>query len=222
MRQLDFPADVLTQIARDRYHHPDPLVQRRMEVLWLKSLHQPHALIAQIAGVSRPTVQRVLRAYDSGGLDAARTFHWKTPVCALTPHQAVLEEEFTARPPHTVGEACERIEVLTGVRRRPTQVREFLRETMGLRWRKTAAIPVPPKLTLEEHAARQAAFLKDEVGAASGRGSGPAANGPVRGRGPFCPLHLFGMPVEQDPPVRQGGFGASTLQCIGRFQRRDA
>jgi hypothetical protein len=71
--------------------------------------------------------------------------------------------EFTIRPPHTVGEACERIEKLTGVKRRPTQVREFLRDTMQLRWRKVAAVPVPPKLTLEEHAARQADFLKYEA-----------------------------------------------------------
>ena len=78
-----------------------------------------------------------------------------------TPHQALLEGEFRRRPPHTVAEACERIEQLTGVRRGPTQVREFLRETMGLRWRKVAAVPVPPKQTLPEHAATQAAFLKD-------------------------------------------------------------
>jgi hypothetical protein len=62
-----------------------------------------------------------------------------------------------------VGEACQRIEELTGVRRRPTRVREFLRDTMELRWRKVAAVPVPPKLSLEEHAARQADFLKCEA-----------------------------------------------------------
>ena len=79
----------------------------------------------QAAGVSRATVQRLLRAYTSGGLEAVRTFHWKTPESALTPHRPLLEEEFAERPPHTVGEACERIEKLTGVRRRPTRVREF-------------------------------------------------------------------------------------------------
>ena len=53
------------------------------------------------------------------------------------------------------------IEQLTGVRRGETRVREFLRQTMGLRWRKVAAVPVPPKQTLAEHAAHQADFLKD-------------------------------------------------------------
>ena len=160
MRHFNFSPDVLAAIQRDRFNHVDPLVQRRMEVLLLKAHGQPHAMIAKIANLSRATVQRILDLYEAGGLETVRTFHWKTPVSALTPHRLLLEEEFKARPPHTVGEACERIEKLTGVRRRPTRVREFLRETMELRWRKVAAVPVPPKLTLQEHAARQADFLK--------------------------------------------------------------
>lgn len=161
MRHFQFPPDVLTAIEHDRFHHADPQVQRRMEALWLKAHEQPHALIAGLAGLSRPTVQRLLDRYESGGLDAVRTLHWKIPTSALAEHRPLLEAEFTARPPHTVSEACQRIEQLTGVRRGPTRVREFLRDTMGLRWRKVAAVPVPPKQTLAEHAAHQAAFLKD-------------------------------------------------------------
>jgi transposase len=160
MRHFEFPQNVLAEIQRDRFHHADPLVQRRMEILWLKAHGQSHAMICKLADVSRSSVQRLLDQYEAGGLAAARTFHWKARGSALTPHRPLLEEEFKARPPHTVGEACQRIEKLTGVRRRPTRVREFLRDTMELRWRKVAAVPVPPKMTLEEHAARQADFLK--------------------------------------------------------------
>jgi transposase len=161
MRHFEFSGDVLAEIKRDRFRHPDPLVQRRMEVLWLKAHGETHARIAELAGLSRATIQRVLDLYEEAGLAAVRTFHWKVPVSALTPHRPLLEAEFHVRPPHTVAEACERIEQLTGVRRGPTRVREFLRDTMGLRWRKVAAVPVPPKQTLAEHAAHQAAFLKD-------------------------------------------------------------
>jgi hypothetical protein len=59
-----------------------------------------------------------------------------------------------------VAEACQRIKELTGVTRKATRVRKFLRETLDLKWRKVAAVPVPPKLTVEEHAKKQAAFLK--------------------------------------------------------------
>ena len=77
MRHFDFPPDVMNEIERDRFNHVDPLVQRRMEVLWLKAHHQTHEMIATLAGVSRSTVQRLLDAYEIGGLAAARTFHWK-------------------------------------------------------------------------------------------------------------------------------------------------
>jgi transposase len=161
MRQIEFPPDVLNEIARDRFEDLDPPVQRRMEALWLKAHGETHERIAELAGLSRPTVQRLLDMYLSGGLAAVRTFHWKVPVSALEPYRLLLEEEFRQRPPHTTAEACQRIEQLTGVRRSETRVREFLRDTLKLKWRKVGAIPLPPKLTLPEHAARQAAFLKD-------------------------------------------------------------
>ena len=161
MRHFEFPPDVLAEIERDRFRHPDPLVQRRMEVLWLKAHGETHQRIAELAGLVRATVQRVLDLYQAGGIQAVRTLHWHVPRSALAPHQPQLEAEFRQRPPHTVAEACQRIEQLTGVRRGSTRVREFLRETMGLRWRKVAAVPVPPRQTLPEHAANQAAFLKD-------------------------------------------------------------
>lgn len=161
MRHFEFSPDVLAAIKRDRFRHPDPLVQRRMEVLWLKAHGETHGRIAELAGLGRATVQRVLDQYEAGGIESVRTFHWHVPTSGLAPYQTQLETEFRQRPPHTVAEACQRIEQLTGVRRGPTRVREFLRETMGLRWRKVAAVPVPPRQTLPEHAAIQAAFLKD-------------------------------------------------------------
>lgn len=160
MRHFDFPQDVLAQIDHDRFEHANPLVRRRMEMLWLKAHGQTHEQIARLAGVSRPTVQRVLEKYLDGGLLAVQRYHWKTPVSILAEHQTKLETEFARHPPHTTAEACSRIAQLTGVRRGQTQVRKFLRDTLKLRWRKTAAVPIPPKQTLAEHAAHQAAFLK--------------------------------------------------------------
>jgi len=166
MRHFAFPPDVLDEIERDRFTHPDPRVQRRMEVLWLKAHGEGHERIAELACLSRATVQRVLDRYEAGGVAAVRAVRRKAPApCggALAGHRPALEAEFRERPPHTVAEACDRVERLTGVRRGPTRVRRFLREGLGLRWRKVAAVPVPPKLTLPEHAARQADFLATEL-----------------------------------------------------------
>lgn len=132
-----------------------------MEILWLKAKRESHNRIAELSGASRRTVQRVLDIYIEGGLAAVRQFHEKGRTNGLTPHSASLEQEFRERPPRSVSEARDRIERLTGVLRSRTQVRMFLRNTLNLRCRKVAAIPVPPKLSVVEHAANQAAFLKD-------------------------------------------------------------
>lgn len=165
MRQFHFSEEEVRTFAQERYHHPHPFVQRKMEVLWLKSQGESHTRIATLAGVSRRTVQRYLDEYLEGGLEALRTLSWQGHSSALDEHQATLEDHFRDNSPQTVAEACARIETLTGVCRKPTQVRKFLKETLGMRFRKVAAMPVPPKKSPDEHALTQAAFLKDGVGA---------------------------------------------------------
>ena len=59
MRAISFTDEDRRSLAHDRYHHPDPRVQRKMEVLWLKSHGLGHDEIATYAGVSRRTVQRL-------------------------------------------------------------------------------------------------------------------------------------------------------------------
>jgi transposase len=167
-----FPESVVEQIARERYHHPDPRVQERMEILWLKSQNEPHGRIAELANVSRSTVQRTLRIYAAQGLDGIRSFGWKGQPSALTPHAATIEEEFRTHPPHTAQEAAQRIEALTGVQRKASRVRKFLKDDLGMKCLKVAPIPVPPKKTVEEHARTQADFLKGGAGAEVGAGSG--------------------------------------------------
>ena len=156
-----FSEAVVEAIAGERYRHPDPRVQERMEILWLKSKSETHERIAELANVSRSTVQRTLRIYVAKGLEGIRSFGWKGQPSALTPHRATIEEEFRQHPPHTAYEAARRIEELTGVQRKPSRVRKFMKEDLGMKCLKVAPIPVPPKKSVEEHAQTQAAFLKD-------------------------------------------------------------
>jgi transposase len=166
-----FPETVVEEIAHARYHHPDPRVQQRMEILWLKSKNQTHGDIAALAHVSRSTVQRTLRIYAAKGLDGVRSFGWKGQPSALTPHTAAIEAEFRQHPPHTAHEAARRIEELTGVRRKVSRVRQFLKHDLGMKCLKVAPIPVPPKKTVEEHARTQADFLKGGTGTEVGAGA---------------------------------------------------
>jgi len=163
MRSITFTADDRRALARDRYHHPDPRVQRKMEVLWLKSHGLSHDQIAAYADVSRRTVQRYLDQYIEGGLSRLRQGHWHQPRSALAEHRASLEEYIAKHPVRSARQARALIEQRTGIRRGLSQVRRFLKDCLGLRWRKTGAIPVPPKKTVAEHAQEQAVFLRDEL-----------------------------------------------------------
>jgi transposase len=155
--------DAVEAIGRDRYEYPDPRVQERMEILWLKIKGETHERIGELANVSRSTVQRTLKLYAEKGLDGVRTFAWKGRVSALTPHRETLAKEFEERPPHSAHDAVRRIEELTGVKRKVSRVRKFMKETLKMKCLKVAAIPVPPKKTVEEHAQTQESFLQTEL-----------------------------------------------------------
>ena len=128
---LVFTSDVLAMLAIERFEHPVPLVQRRMEVLWLIGNGQTQQKAAQLAGVSKATVARHIAVFRKHGLDGLRMLQWHTPTSELEEHRTTLENEFRERPPHTIAEAAARIQELTGVRRGQTQVRKFLKKTLA-------------------------------------------------------------------------------------------
>jgi len=162
MRQITFSEADVQAIAHERYHHPDPRVQRHMEILWLKHHGFSHDTIAALADCSRSTVGRTLSQYVHGGLDLLRSVPPKLPHSDLDAHRASLEEIFAQQPPRGVKQARHLIEECTGIRRGLTQVRRFLHR-LGLKPRKVAAIPIPPKSTLEDHVKTQAQFRENQL-----------------------------------------------------------
>jgi len=135
-----------TVVNAEREAHPEAHVRRKMLVLWLLHCGVTRAKAAEIAGLGRATVQRYVAAFRTGGLDGLRQWDVVGPVSDLAAHTEAIRASLTASPVRTVAEACDRIETLTGLRRRPTQVRVFL-AGLGFRWRRVRAIPVPPKRT---------------------------------------------------------------------------
>lgn len=126
--QLEFSPEIKESLNYERYHHPVPLVQRRMEALWLKSHNLPHALIATLAGVSENTMREYFRLYSEGGLEKLKEVNFYRPESELQGHLISLEAHFQANPPATVKEAQSEIESLTGIKRSESQVRDFLKK----------------------------------------------------------------------------------------------
>jgi len=125
---LTFSEHDLQSLARERYEHPDVRVQQRMEVLWLVSQGFGHGKAGKLAGVSRATAERYVKIYRERGVEGLRQFDWDRRVSELETHRGSLEEAFRKQPPHTIAEACARIKEITGLERKPTQVRAFLKK----------------------------------------------------------------------------------------------
>jgi len=140
MITIEFCEDEVERLRRERFGHPHPRVQRKMEALLLKSEGLPHHQITRILGVSENTLRYYLREYQEGGIERLQEIRFHHPRSDLEKYRASLEGYFEAHPPATVNEAAAKIEELTGIRRGPTQVRRFL-GSLGLRPRKVGMIP---------------------------------------------------------------------------------
>ena len=132
-------------VLADRDRHPDPVVRRKMNLLWAVSLGHSRAAAARFAGVGTATAERYVLAYRDGGLDRLRRRRpGRPPTSALAAHADALRASLTDLPVRTAAEAAARVQELTGVRRGLTQTRTFL-AGLGFTWRRTRAVPVPPK-----------------------------------------------------------------------------
>jgi len=140
MIQIAFTDAEIAALDYERYRHPAPHVQKRMEVVYLKSQAVPHQDIARLCRISRQTVVTILHLYQQGGIERLKCFHFAGQPSALNQHQSTLEAHFRTHPPRTVAEAQATIEQLTGIRRSPTQIRAFLKR-IGMQVRKVGTMP---------------------------------------------------------------------------------
>ncbi len=128
MARLTFSDEQRQALRKERFEHPHPRVQLRMDVLWYISLGETYSNAARLGGVSDATVDRYVAIYREHGIEGLKRFDWHGTPSELVAHQASLEELFRAAPPHTTAEARRRIEEATGVNRGLTQVRRFLKK----------------------------------------------------------------------------------------------
>ena len=126
--QLEFTPEILEALNYERYRHPMPLVQRRMEALWLKSHGLPHGQIAQLVNITGNTLRDYFQLYLEGGVERLKEVAIQGPESALQEHHVSLEAYFRAHPPATIKEAQSKIETLTGIERSETRVREYLKK----------------------------------------------------------------------------------------------
>jgi transposase len=147
--KLTFTTEAIEQLDHERFHHPHPRVQRKMEALYLKSQGYPHWEIAQLIRVTEPTVLSDLQDYQAGGIAKLKELTFNRPQSELKQHQESLEAYFRAHPPKTLAQASGKITELTGIVRSREQVRVFLK-SMGMSCRRVGVLPAKADVEVQE------------------------------------------------------------------------
>jgi transposase len=128
MMHIEFSEEAIKQLREARYNHPHPRVQRKMEVLLLKSEGLSHGKIGSIIGVSQKTLREYFVQYMNGGMESLKEIKFYRPQSELMNHKGTIEQLFRENPPSTIKEAIAKIKEVTGIERTENSVRGFLKK----------------------------------------------------------------------------------------------
>ncbi len=74
MIRVVFSPEIIDVLDHERYHHPSPRVQRKMEAAYLKSTGMSHR---EICRISKTTLATHLKQYRNGGLEGLKILGYK-------------------------------------------------------------------------------------------------------------------------------------------------
>jgi transposase len=137
---INFTEDDVRKLKQERFSHPSPKVQLKMEALYLKSKDLTHGQICDICDITRATLASYLKAYVAGGVEELKELNYEGRKNELLEHSKSIEGYFTQTPPRSLKEARAKIEELTGIRRSLPQIWKFFRR-MEFKYRKIRAVP---------------------------------------------------------------------------------
>lgn len=157
-RNLSFSPEELDTIRWGRYHADCPIVRRRHEILWLRSLDQSIVQIAQLADCAENTVRSAMDLFLEGGIEAVERVEVNSPSSSLEPHRESLKKEFQQNPPRSVNEARLTVERLTGVSLKNDAIREFM-YSMEMVYRKVGTVPSKADPKQQEEFKKKSLFL---------------------------------------------------------------
>ena len=160
MIKIEFTPEEIDALEHERYHHPDPKVQRKMEVLYLKSQGLEHQEICRLCRISKTTLTTYLKQYQDGGIERLKTLGYAGRSSALDEHAPALAAYFKEHPPRSTAEAQQIIREQTGLERSPSQVRAFMKR-LGMKYRKVGY--VPGRAAEPDKQAEQAVFQTQQL-----------------------------------------------------------
>jgi hypothetical protein len=100
MIKIEFTAEQIKELHFERFNHPHPRVQLKMEILYLQSQNLPPPQISQLTGVCEATVRTYLKEYQEGGIEALKVVKFRRQESEL--YSPTHQVNVLCKSPHTV------------------------------------------------------------------------------------------------------------------------
>ena len=105
MPTLEFTRADIQRLQHERFQHPHPRVQRKMEAVYLTSQGLSRATVCRLTQLSRGMLATYVRQSRTGGVARLQAVNFYRPQSAFLAHQATIEAPFAAHPPATINQA---------------------------------------------------------------------------------------------------------------------
>lgn len=141
MLTLKFSEEEIQRLKYEKDFNLCSRIRKRSHAIYLKMSHEmSNEAIGRIVCCHRNSIIRWIKSYQSGGISSLLETHYYYPESSLEQHKDIIGESLNNSPVQSVNEAILRIEEVTGIIRKPTQVRAFLLKH-GYRYRKMGQMP---------------------------------------------------------------------------------
>ena len=141
MIQVQFNNHDVDKLYDNFLQFSHPKVRLKNLALYLKCMGFAHNKICELCRITKPTLASYLKGFQTGGFESLEQLNWKGQQSDLNSYREIIDADFSTNPPKSIQEAQSRIESLTGIKRCPTQIREFLRSKLNYRYLKAGSLP---------------------------------------------------------------------------------
>jgi transposase len=141
LTKMNLPEEEIRVLNYERFQYPCPKVQKKLHAVYLKAAHgYTNRETGRILDIHPNSIALYIKTYEEKGREGLYKSQYHPQGSQLEAYKDSIIEDFSKKPVCNIAEAISRIKELTGIERKPTQVRAFLRRH-GFKYRKLASIP---------------------------------------------------------------------------------
>ena len=149
MYKIKLTDEEFDALQKEQFFYPDPQVCKKINAILLVAQNVERQVICTHLGIKRNTLVSYVKLFLAEGLEGIKRNNYRKPESPLKKHVESLEKHFDAHPPHSVNEAIDVIERLTGLKYKKSFVHQFL-VSLGYSFRKTGGIPANADIAKQE------------------------------------------------------------------------